>query len=271
MTTRPAPTGRPHALLRPDVATRVLDIRRLPPPADLAGLVDYFWYVGWDLESPHRQQVVPQPCVDLAVEAGGLWVHGVRRRPFVRVQSGRGHTLGTRFRAGGVRPFLSGPVSVLTDRMRPVPEVFGVDDAAVVRAVLDAHDPQVMVEATADFLRRLAPAPDPRVAEVAELMGAAEHDPGLHRAADLAGRAGLGLRSLERLFGEYVGVGPKWVIQRFRILDAAAAAHAGSDVDWADLARRLGFADQAHLVRAFSRVVGTPPAGYRLEVTGRRG
>ena len=61
---------------------------------------------------------------------------------------------------------------------------------------------------------------------------------------------------------EYVGIGPKWVIQRFRILDAAAAAHAGAVTDWAGLAHELGFSDQAHLTRAFTRVVGTPPATY---------
>jgi AraC-like DNA-binding protein len=36
-------------------------------------------------------------------------------------------------------------------------------------------------------------------------------------------------------------------------------------VDWADLAETLGFADQAHLTRAFTAVVGTPPATYQRE------
>ena len=75
----------------------------------------------------------------------------------------------------------------------------------------------------------------------------------------------MSLRSLQRLFTDYVGIGPKWVIMRFRILDAAAAAHDGEPVDWARLAVELGFTDQAHLTRAFTSVVGTPPATYQRE------
>ena len=46
-------------------------------------------------------------------------------------------------------------------------------------------------------------------------------------------------------------------------LDAAAAAHSGEPVDWSTLAADLGFTDQAHLTRAFTSVVGTPPATYQ--------
>ena len=75
----------------------------------------------------------------------------------------------------------------------------------------------------------------------------------------------MSLRNLQRLFTEYVGIGPKWVIQRFRILDAAAAAHSGQSTDWSELAHVLGFSDQAHLTRVFSEVVGTPPATYQRD------
>ena len=70
---------------------------------------------------------------------------------------------------------------------------------------------------------------------------------------------------MQRLFTEYVGIGPKWVIQRFRILDAAAAAHSGQSTDWSALAQELGFSDQAHLTRVFSEVVGSPPATYERD------
>ena len=61
------------------------------------------------------------------------------------------------------------------------------------------------------------------------------------------------------------GMDTKWVVARFRILDAAAVAHRGEPVDWAGLAADLGYADQAHLTRAFTQVVGTPPETYRRE------
>jgi transcriptional regulator GlxA family with amidase domain len=100
---------------------------------------------------------------------------------------------------------------------------------------------------------------------VRDLVRLAEEDRSVIRAEQLAGHGSMSLRSLQRLFSEYVGVGPKWVIARWRILDAAAAAHSGEPVDWAALAVDLGFSDQAHLTRAFTAVVGTPPVTYERD------
>ncbi len=79
---------------------------------------------------------------------------------------------------------------------------------------------------------------------------------------DVVRLAGLSKRTLERLFREYVGVGPKWVIQRYRLHEAAEYAATGKPLDWADLAARLGYADQAHFIRDFKRIVGQSPSRY---------
>jgi AraC-like DNA-binding protein len=227
--------------------------------------VDYHWYVGWHLAEPFTQQVVPQPRVHVAAEHGRLLVHGLTRQPFERRLRGRGHTLGAAFHPGAFRPLLRGPVSALADRVVPAAEVLGVDDRPAAEAVLGTDDVAAMVDAMEGYLDAVGAEPDPVVDRVRALVGDVERDRSLTRAEDLAGRAGTSLRSLQRLFGEYVGIGPKWVIARCRILDAAAVAHRGEPVDWAALAAELGFADQAHLTRAFTAVVGTPPETYRRE------
>ena len=129
--------------------------------------------------------------------------------------------------------------------------------------ILGGHDSAEMVDALEEYLAGIGPEPDPTGRRVTELVAEAERQAGITRAELLAAEAGMSLRSLQRLFAEYVGVGPKWVIQRFRILDAVAAAHSGAVNDWAALARELGFSDQAHLTRVFTQVVGRPPASYQ--------
>ena len=79
--------------------------------------------------------------------------------------------------------------------------------------------------------------------------------------------SGTSKRTLERLFREYVGVGPKWVIQRYRLHDAAEHAATGKACDWADVAARLGYADQAHFIRDFKRFVGQSPAQYSATIS----
>jgi transcriptional regulator GlxA family with amidase domain len=42
------------------------------------------------------------------------------------------------------------------------------------------------------------------------------------RVERLAGELGLSMRGLQRLFAEYVGIGPKWVIRRYRLHEVTA-------------------------------------------------
>jgi AraC-like DNA-binding protein len=69
-------------------------------------------------------------------------------------------------------------------------------------------------------------------------------------------------RRLQRLFSEYVGVSPKWVMRRARLHEAALRADSGEEIDWAALAADLGYSDQSHLTRDFTATLGIPPARY---------
>ena len=53
-------------------------------------------------------------------------------------------------------------------------------------------------------------------------------------------------------------------LRRARLLEAALAAEQGP-VDWAALAADLGYSDQAHLTRDFTRTIGEPPARYAAD------
>jgi len=261
----PVPRGRPEAIVRPKAGARAFDVQRLSPCPDLAELVDYHWLVRWHVAEPFEQQVVPQPRVHVAAEEGRLLVHGVTRRPFFRTLTGTGHVLGAAFHAGGFRPLLRRSVGSVSQRVLPGLDVLGLDDRGAAAVVLGTDDAATMVDALEGYLLATGPVPDPAGRDVTALVAYAERHTDVVRAEQLARHAGVSLRSLQRLFTEYVGVGPKWVIQRFRILDAAAAAHSGRRADWAALAHELGFSDQAHLTRVFAQVVGTPPATYQRD------
>jgi AraC-like DNA-binding protein len=71
-----------------------------------------------------------------------------------------------------------------------------------------------------------------------------------------------GVRRLQRLFADYVGVGPKWVIRRYRLHEITERMAAGGRIDWLRLALQLGYADQAHLSRDFTAIVGETPTRY---------
>jgi AraC-like DNA-binding protein len=260
------PRNQRAAVLYPARARERVDIGRGVVPEDLTELIDYSWWVRWDASEPHVQPVIPRPVVHLAVEevAGRsrVLVHGVHQRMFERRLEGRGATVAVAFRPAGFRPFVSGPVGALRGRELPAAQVFGVPDEAVAEQALAAATPEDGAGVLFDWLRAIGWEADPKVSQLAELVARVERDPDLTRAEQLADLAGVGLRTLQRQFVEYVGVGPKWVVQRSRLLDVAEAANSGREVDWASLAATLGYADQPHLIRSFTALVGCPPAAY---------
>jgi AraC-like DNA-binding protein len=63
------------------------------------------------------------------------------------------------------------------------------------------------------------------------------------------------------MFRTYVGVTPKWVLQRYRLHEAAEQL-AGPNPPFAALAASLGYADQAHFGRDFKRTIGQTPRSF---------
>lgn len=285
-----------RGFMLPGTARRTFRYARLAPAPELAPFVEHYWIVEYDLrgQPPYRQRILPHPSVNLTVWRGRAQLAGVLRAPFEETLSGAGRVLGTRFRAGGFRPFLGAPVARITDRFLTLPEAFGpaaapaairlgaAVDAATGLAAPAANAPAdaavtdvapadaALARALDEFLGSVAPPPDPGVAEAAGLVDVIRAERGILRVTDLADRAGIGVRRLQRIFAEYVGVGPKWVIRRYRLHEAAERAAAGGRIDWAGLAVELGYADQAHLVRDFTDQVGEPPARYAERCAGQR-
>src|SRR6266496_4002865 len=235
-----------RGVLRPDLAASCLRLSRHEPSEALAPFVDYYWIPRWDLRGrpPHEQTILPHPNVHLVFEASGAGIFGVDRRLFTRSLSGLGLAFGIRFTAGGFRPFWEAPISQLTDRVVPAARLFGPRAEKTRQSVMPERDP--LAEQAAALVSRIT------------------DDPGLRRVDQLSASSGLTVRTLQRLFADYVGVSPKWVMRRARLHEAAERADSGDPVDWAALASDLGYADQAHLTRDFTVTIGVPPARYAM-------
>jgi AraC-like DNA-binding protein len=257
-------TGLGRGVLHQDAVAGRFELARHEPSAALAPFVEYHWIVRWDLRGrpPHEQAILPHPNVNLAFEEPVAAIYGVDRKLFVRRIEGQGQVLGVRFRAGGFRPFWNAPVAELNDRTVPASGLFGPAVEDTCRAVLAAPDDATMVARAEDLLHSVLPGRDPVAEQVAAIVDQIIGDPSLRRVDQLASVLHVPVRRLQRLFADYVGVSPKWVMRRARLHEAAERADSGARVDWAQLAVDLGYADQAHLTRDFTATIGVPPARY---------
>lgn len=245
---------------------------RFPPADDLSAFVDLYWIVRWDLE-PGEAKVVetlPHPCVNVVVEPGRSLVHGPVKGRFSRTLAGRGRVVAARLRPGAFRAFNGRPAWQLMDAELGFPEAFGVESGPLESAVFGQADEPAMVGALEQFLRELQPAPDPAVELIDRIVGRIATDRDVVRVEDLARGMGLGRRSIERLFREYVGPSPKRVIRQYRLQAAAYEAAKAGCPNWSRLANDLGYADQAHFNRDFRAILGTTPSDFARQATPRR-
>ena len=273
-----------RGIIDPWLMRQRVQLTRYPAGPALDGLVDRFWAVRWDLPpgTVHRQQVLTHPGANVSVghanaapgqcEPGPVEarLYGVARSLSTRVLAGRGWAVAALTWPGGLGAFISGSAAELTDRVVPLGQALGTDEVVLLRQVTAEPDEAARVALLAAALEK---AVDPERREpalsVAEVARLAESDRTVRRLGDLCERSGLGQRTLQRMFLQYAGVSPTWVIRRYRLLEAAETVREGKPVSWAGIAAALGYADQAHLTRDFRAAIGQTPAAYASAQSAR--
>jgi AraC-like DNA-binding protein len=240
-------------------------VSRHTPAAALAHFIAHYWRVSWDLrgQQPHLQETLPHPNIYLVFENNRLQLSGLSTTKFTRLLEGQGFAFGVKFRPGGFRPFLKSSVSSLTNCVVAASDVFGADADGLESNLVSSVEEDEMVRAMESFLLRRVPTPDERVLLVDGIVGQILHQPQIRTVDDLANQTGINKRSLQRIFREYVGISPKWVIRRYRLHELIERLEAGDPLNWSDLALELGYFDQAHLINDFRAVTGYSPADYQ--------
>ena len=238
-------------------------LERFEAGETLRPFVEHYWAVTWERQPRVTRETVPHPSVHLVLEPGLSELHGVYRRRFSRIIEGSGRVLGIKFRPGGFRPFVKESVSRLTGKIVAPSMVFGpsIDKLeAEAAACAEAGEAFELVD---DFLNQSKPAPTAELFRVSEIAQVIAGDRSITRVEMLVERFDMGPRQLQRLFRDYVGVSPKWVIQRHRLIEAAERLRSGDEsIDFAALALDLGYSDQPHFIRDFKTMVGMTPADY---------
>jgi AraC-like DNA-binding protein len=269
----PPPPPSTQGILEPGSAATRFVLTRTEPSPDLRDHVERHWVVRWALPEgePFVQEILPHPCVNLAGEPGLIAVHGIPLGRSSHRLEGSGVVVGTKFRPGGLRGFLASSVSDLNGRTVAPGELLGSAGERLERDLAAlAGDPDAHVAAVEAFLRDRLPAPDPRFALVRRAVTDALVLPPGTTVAQLDRRHGVSARTLQRLFGDYVGVGPKWVLKRYRVHQAAERIAAGEAHEGASLALELGYFDQSHFIGDFTAQVGRSPGAYARDCAAAR-
>jgi AraC-like DNA-binding protein len=177
--------------------------------------------------------------------------------PVTIAPSGKVRSVGVRFHPNGAQAFLRFPLDEVAGRILPLEDIWGGFAREVLSRLESAHDPIHQIENF--LLAMLRPVDNDGVLGLA--LDAILRSNGAAQVEDLASRAGISRRQLERVFLRRVGIGPKLFsrIVRFQRLLRAPQC------DWAVMAADSGYFDQAHLIHDFREFTGQTPMAWRRQ------
>jgi AraC-like DNA-binding protein len=263
---RPAPL---RGVVGRAASTSVFDLDRWAPSDAAARFVEHFWSVSWDLreQGPFDSTVITFPSMHITHEWGddsprhgfplpNTLVRGVVERVFHTTISERGAVVGARFRPGGYAARFDRDAAVMTGRVQPVDHelfsgpIYLDNEVKSASARLDE-----LIGASSGDL-------DPTYVSLTGLIDRIRDDDRLHRVEQVMRQSPWSARTTQRVFRRYVGVPVKWVLCRYRLQQAALEIESHPGVDFADLAVRLGWYDQAHFINDFRTMLGCTPGEY---------
>lgn len=261
----------PRGVLSPPIAAEGIERKRLFPSPELAAFVAHFWTVRWDRRGrpSFLAEALPHPCVQLLFERGCAQVAGLSTQVFRRRLRGQARVFGVKFRPAAFHPLFGAPVSRLRDRVQSLASVFGKESDGLKDAILAEPEVERCVVLAEAFLRKRLPAMPQATADLRDLVERLAVDQSITRVEQAAALAGLDVRTLQRRFNTCVGMSPKWVIQRYRLHEAAEHLARRQSPDLANLALELGYFDQPHFIRSFKATTGQAPSHHRARYRGQ--
>jgi AraC-like DNA-binding protein len=249
---------------------------RYEAPEEFADLLQRFWIPVWSVpagaEAPQR--VLQYPVCLLVVASGYARFYGVVSGLSTTTLTGDGWAVGVMCAPAAGFLVAGGPASAYTDRFVDLTDVLGgtgerlVDHvrAAMTQEPTSEAAHRVAMGAFGDALRPFLPV-DPEGLLVNEVVAFVESDSSVLRVGQVCERFGLSERALQRLVNRRLGLSPKWLIQRRRLQEAAERLRDRA-TPLVGTAALLGYADQAHFHRDFSRVTGMTPGQFSAFAAG---
>ncbi len=243
---------------------------RYQPSAEFNGLLQRFWIPVWSVppgqEAP--QKVLQYPVCLIVVSGEYARFYGVTSGLSTTTLIGDGWAVGLMCAPAAGFLIAGAPVAAYTDRFVDVTHVLGAHGEQLVDRIRAAMgtDPgsfdaqRLAMEAYGDAMRRFLPI-DPEGELVNRLVAFVETSSDVTRVAQVCDEFDLSERALQRLVHRRLGLKPKWLIQRRRLQEAAERLR-GQSTTLADVAAVLGYADQPHFIRDFSRVTAMTPGEF---------
>ncbi|WP_136660169.1 AraC family transcriptional regulator [Nitratireductor sp. XY-223] len=136
------------------------------------------------------------------------------------------------------------------------------DEAAALRTdLLSCGQPDDILNLLEAGLHQKPVPEDPAFRRCEQAVALLEGEP-TRPIADIAAELGISHAHLDRELARIVGLSPRALARLLRLRRLLDGLDVNTPIDWADLANRFGWFDQAHFIRDFRRHTGVSPSRY---------
>ena len=263
--------------------------RRYLPAVPLSSFIQNLWlYQGYE-SGQTRERIFPSGTVELVFNLrenklriygsgeadkpqhySGAIVSGPYCQPFGTDSEEETSVMGVHFRPGGAFPLLGLQAHELADCHTDLENLWGPMAAESHERLAAAASPFVRFRLLEQLLLLHLGEGLRRHSAVSQALETFERAPGRMTTRQMARDAGLSEKRFIDLFRSAVGLTPKVFHRISRFQRVLGAVHGGQFPDWSDLALRLGYFDQSHLICDFLAFSGLSPADYLRRVMDLR-
>ncbi len=247
------------------------ELSRYLPSSELAPFVEHHWTIHWDLrgQPPYISEVLPHSSINFAFTVERGWITGITTGMYTYEVKDAGSIIGTMFKPGGFYPFWKKNIATITDQEIDTVNVFPEADEDFRYRLFDMENDEAMVARVEELLLSRKPRIDQNLTLITSILEAVNTDKELRTVEMVTERFSVSERTVQYLFKKYVGVGLKWVLMRYRLLEAVELAAQLEDPNWALVAADLGYSHQSHFVNDFKKLVGKAPEQYAQSIRAK--
>lgn len=251
-----------------------------PPSPRLAPFIELIWAVRGATDNI-SEAVLPNGAIELMINFGPtqkvtayadrgvnedfkrFWIAGMQERSLTIASPHGCDHMGVRFKPGGAHAFFESPMHDVSNQVIDLDLIIGETAAAELHErllMMTSHKERCATVEQWLLQRRYAV--HPYYATTRRAIDLLQSSSFRVSVTEICNRLGLSNRHLIEQFRRVVGVTPKSLSRIARFNAVVRATQNQTQHDWAGLAYRFNFADQAHLVREFRHFSGVTPVQF---------
>ncbi len=249
------------------------------PSPELQPFVKCFWTLDDDNnKSLIKQRVVPDGCMEMIFHYGDLYKQYfedgnfiVQPRSFIFGQiinyidimpTGISGIVAARFLPDGLMPFIDMPVVNFENKAVSIIDVFGQKGKELEEEVITAANTVQRIKLLELFLLSLLDEPktiDSITKSCVDLIFQSQGQLGV---SELADKANINRRNMERRFTSAIGMSPKQLSKIVRLQSTLKMLEQKKFTSLTALAYDNGYFDQAHFIKDFKEFTGVSPKSF---------